>query len=331
MRELIQAEQALGDYTRKHARHILAGVLGNNAGTVDHATRTNFVYVRLHGDANQVVEAEAIASFPHTAGIVVAVELVKRNAASRYQVLGIASNILFVGSPWAGTVGEHAAQHQRRDLGEGGFDPLDVYDRALVNLRGRAQATPNLTLYVERGFYFIGGALYEWTGGNSAAFTVPAGSFGVTVRRCDLLYIGSDNALHIVQGATTSDGSVPPYPTTPYPCIPVAFVYLTSGMASIQESNIKDARVILTASDGTPVAHNLLSATHGDTLAGAVARGSLIVGNSTPKWAPLPLGAANTVLKSNGTDAAWSAIQTLDRAVCSGGNVVVADGSIVYV
>ena len=50
MRELIQAEQALGDYTRKHARHILAGVLGNNAGTVDHATRTNFVYVRLHGD-----------------------------------------------------------------------------------------------------------------------------------------------------------------------------------------------------------------------------------------------------------------------------------------
>ena len=117
--------------------------LGNNAGTVDHPTRTNFVYVKLHGDDNQVVEAEAVASFPHQAGIIVAVELVKRNAASRYQVLGIASNIMFVGSPWAGTVGEHADQHQRRDLGQGGFDPLDIYNRALVNLRGRAQATPD--------------------------------------------------------------------------------------------------------------------------------------------------------------------------------------------
>src|SRR5512138_840121 len=117
MRELIQAEQALGDYTRKHARHIIAGELGNNAGTVDHPTRTNFVYVKLHGDPNQVVEAEAVASFAHQAGIVVAVELVKRNAASRYQVLGIASNVLFVNSSWAGTVGEHASQHQRRDLG----------------------------------------------------------------------------------------------------------------------------------------------------------------------------------------------------------------------
>lgn len=287
MREQLQAETALTQYTQRHARKILTGILGNNSGTVDHATRINFVYVRLHGDPNQVIEAEAIASFPHVAGLVVAVELVQRDASSHYQVLGIATNILYVGNPWAGTVGAHAAQHERRDLGTGGFDPLDIYNRALVNLRARAQTTPDFTLYVERGFYFMSGILYEWAGGNSAAFTVPPGSFGVTGRRCDLLYFGSDHLLHIVQGTATLDGSQPAYPTTPYPCIPVAYVYMASSMTSIQETDIKDARVILTSSDGTPVAHNLLSATHSDTLTASVSAGDLVIGNDTPEWARL--------------------------------------------
>jgi len=53
-------------------------------------------------------------------------------------------------------------------------------------------------------------------------------------------------------------------------------------------------------------AHNVLSATHGDTLAASVVRGDLIIGNSTPKWARLAIGAANTVLKSDGTDVSWN-------------------------
>jgi hypothetical protein len=52
--------------------------------------------------------------------------------------------------------------------------------------------------------------------------------------------------------------------------------------------------------------HNLLSATHSDALAGSAVRGSIIVGNSTPKWAALGIGAAGYVLKSDGTDAAWA-------------------------
>lgn len=52
-------------------------------------------------------------------------------------------------------------------------------------------------------------------------------------------------------------------------------------------------------------AHNLLSATHLDTLVGAVARGSVIVGNSTPAWSALTIGAATTVFTSDGTDASW--------------------------
>jgi hypothetical protein len=54
-------------------------------------------------------------------------------------------------------------------------------------------------------------------------------------------------------------------------------------------------------------AHNVLSATHGDTLTASVVRGDLVIGNSTPKWARLAVGAANAVLSSDGTDIAWQA------------------------
>lgn len=55
-------------------------------------------------------------------------------------------------------------------------------------------------------------------------------------------------------------------------------------------------------------AHNLLSATHGDTTAASVARGSIITGQgSTPKWAALALGTVGKVLISDGTDIVWSA------------------------
>lgn len=58
------------------------------------------------------------------------------------------------------------------------------------------------------------------------------------------------------------------------------------------------------ASAGVGV-HDLLSATHSDTLASGVSRGSLIVGNSTPNWAELNIGSSGYYLRSDGTDAAW--------------------------
>ena len=53
-------------------------------------------------------------------------------------------------------------------------------------------------------------------------------------------------------------------------------------------------------------AHNLLSATHPDTLTGSVARGDIIVGNATPKWARLAKGSSGQVLTGDGTDTKWS-------------------------
>lgn len=55
-------------------------------------------------------------------------------------------------------------------------------------------------------------------------------------------------------------------------------------------------------------AHDILSATHSDSVANAVSRGSLIYGNATPKWDELVVGAAGKVLYTDGTDASWTAV-----------------------
>jgi len=65
------------------------------------------------------------------------------------------------------------------------------------------------------------------------------------------------------------------------------------------------------AGSGVGVAeHNLLSASHGDTLAASVVRGDLIIGNATPKWSRLAIGTSGQLLQTDGTDVAWATINT---------------------
>lgn len=54
--------------------------------------------------------------------------------------------------------------------------------------------------------------------------------------------------------------------------------------------------------------HGVLDTEHSDAIAGTVTRGALIVGNATPKWSLLTLGATARVLRSDGTDASWAQV-----------------------
>lgn len=59
--------------------------------------------------------------------------------------------------------------------------------------------------------------------------------------------------------------------------------------------------------------HNILSSTHPDTTVAAVARGDIIVGvGPTPKWERVAKGTSGTYLRSDGTDALWTSIQSGD-------------------
>src|SRR3990170_2924205 len=66
--------------------------------------------------------------------------------------------------------------------------------------------------------------------------------------------------------------------------------------------------------------HTILDASkHTDSVAQTVTRGSLIYGNSTPKWDELVVGAANSVLWTDGTDISWSASPRLANIADTGG------------
>ncbi len=55
---------------------------------------------------------------------------------------------------------------------------------------------------------------------------------------------------------------------------------------------------------GATTGHNILDGSiHGDTVADAVTRGSIIIGNATPKWDELVVGTG--LLRGDGTDVAW--------------------------
>jgi hypothetical protein len=56
-------------------------------------------------------------------------------------------------------------------------------------------------------------------------------------------------------------------------------------------------------------AHNLLSATHGDTTVGTVARGDVVTGQgASATWTRLALGASGRHLRSDGTDVSWAQV-----------------------
>ena len=106
---------------------------------------------------------------------------------------------------------------------------------------------------------------------------------------------------------------------------------LTNGQLLIGSTGVVPVAASLTAGAGititpgagtitienTAAVHAILSATHTDSLAAAVTRGALIVGNLTPAWASFALGAAGTFLKGGALDPSWAGI-ALDTDTISG-------------
>jgi hypothetical protein len=62
------------------------------------------------------------------------------------------------------------------------------------------------------------------------------------------------------------------------------------------------------ASSGGGGVHDILSATHSDTLAAAVVAGDIIIANATPKWSRLAKGTLNYVLKMGASLPGWGQV-----------------------
>ncbi len=91
------------------------------------------------------------------------------------------------------------------------------------------QSTPNMTLYVEAGIFYIGNTRVIFAGGNSPSFTAPT-----TNPRIDILTIDSAGTLAITQGTEAASPSVPTYPTDK---IVICEVYNRVGETSIKDTS----------------------------------------------------------------------------------------------
>lgn len=98
---------------------------------------------------------------------------------------------------------------------------------------------------------------------------------------------------------TFSDIRLPTAPCAAIPSITAGRIYTDT------PCNLYFNGALIAGVGGVTNPHNLLSTTHSDTLAAAVVRGDVIIGNATPAWSRLAVGGAGNMLRSNGTDVAW--------------------------
>jgi hypothetical protein len=83
------------------------------------------------------------------------------------------------------------------------------------------------------------------------------------------------------------------------------------GAGNSQLCFIDAAGNVVCSGGGVAAPHNLLSATHPDTVVSAVNRGDLVVGTAAG-WDDLVIGPAATFLRSDGADPSWQAIGAAD-------------------
>lgn len=242
----LRAEKSAKDFYNRRQSEPVEALIGDGAANVDVSGRLNWVWVRVRGDSDRVAIAYNASARLYAENDSVNLLWVKRTGIGYYAITGYSGAVAYdiygsgSGDETGTGVKKHAWQHERRDLGEGGSDPLDVYARMIVPLRARPQTTPDLTLRVEAGFNPLTGN--EIAAVTSAAFTAPAAA---GQSRWDLLYLGDDDALHILAGVAVGWGGTALKPRMPFGTVPLAYVYLTNGATTITESEIVDARLIV--------------------------------------------------------------------------------------
>lgn len=113
--------------------------------------------------------------------------------------------------------------------------------------------------------------------------------------------------------------------------------YTLTGNPSAETIDLVDRMFEDLYTDLAGATHNLLSEAVLDTVTASPVRGDLIVANATPAWARFAVGAANTVLRSTGSDPVWGkVVLTTDVTgtlpVTNGGTglATVVQGDILY-
>jgi hypothetical protein len=229
-------------------RCIVSALLGNGDGsTVNVAGKNLYVWVRLHGKMDLRVRAynRSVATI-YNLQVDVAISNERESGIADYEVLWPSKNPAIMGA--CGVTNDaylctHAASHEMQS-GTMSRDAISIYQRALAPVRPVAQATPNMTVYVQSGI--IDGVS---VGGTSPTVVAP-----VSGARIDLLYadMNDSGTLKIRQGTpTASIYDIPVAPAALPGEFAIAQIRIGSGTTALRESNITDIRSLFTtASSG---------------------------------------------------------------------------------
>lgn len=300
-RNQLRARNTARTFRDKVRRVIKDALLGDGSGNLAISGRPGWYYGQMHGDPDQVFRfcsGVDLSSLPENYPI-----FVEETYTGRGGYIYVGADLSFYDYSPAPTnqptyVAAHHAQHERRDGGEGGSDPVEVYPRMLARGRAQPQTSPDLTLLITGHYNPLTGTwLADY---NSPTFVAPTGGLLDSTARIDLLYEGADDAAHVVQG-TVAHNSAPAFPALVSPGVPLAMVYLTNSTTTLVEANIiRDARL---GFSGLGTAAHILGTggPHSDAPANQ-ADGFLKRNAANGAWEEVPYGTtSNTVAEGDHT------------------------------
>ena len=273
--------------SREPRHEIIWGLMGDVDGTISVPNQAGKVYCRLLGETSNLVRAWN-STMPLVVNLRVDIEVERQEGMpDDYTVLGV-SRTGYGGyiDDTRNYVPPHHETHEYSS-GVGGYDIVNVYTRALAELRADAQATPDMTVAISAGLYMTKTSLVIRGAEDSPTFSA-APAAGII--RYDLLYLDTGTNAY---GITEGNAGPPGFANRPLPSskqIAIAWVFFQNGDTAITNSMIIDARVLWLPIGALELKdHVLLSAPHTDTLVDTVIDGDVLIGNVTPKWSRLAI------------------------------------------
>lgn len=121
----------------------------------------------------------------------------------------------------------------------------DAYGGSL--LCPHQQASPNMTLYIENGSYYIGPVLIKYAGGNTPSFTAP-----VSHPRIDLVCIDATGTITLITGAENVSPVIPTYPTDGR----LVICEVTHTVAEVSLKTVSDGVNGYISNDSRKILHN---------------------------------------------------------------------------
>ena len=256
--------------SREPRHEIIWGLLGDVEGTVSVSNQAGKVYCRLLGIGSNLVRAWN-AVVPLVANLRVDVEVERQEGMpDDYTVLGV-GRVGYSGyyNDPRNFVPPHHETHEYTP-GVGGYDIVNVYNRALAELRADAQATPDMTLRISSGLYLTENTMVVRDAADSPTFSA-APAAGLI--RYDLLYLDTTNNQYKVSEGTAAPPGMASRPMPGDWHMPIAWVFLQSGETAILFTMIIDARILFlpigALSVGVhPLDTRVIDAVHTGTLPG---------------------------------------------------------------